>query len=124
MAVDASDVAAGAVLLQEGKDGVDHPICYFSRKFNQHQRNYSTVEKEYLALILALQHFEVYVSSSSLPVIVYSDHNPLVFLHKLKSKNRRLLRWSLMLQSYNLEINHIEGKDNVIADCLSRVELS
>ena len=124
LAVDASDVAAGAVLLQEGKDGVDHPICYFSRKFNQHQRNYSTVEKEYLALILALQHFEVYVSSSSLPVIVYSDHNPLVFLHKLKSKNQRLLRWSLMLQSYNLEINHIKGKDNVIADCLSRLELS
>ena len=88
-----------AVLLQEGKDGVDHPICYFSRKFNQHQRSYSTVEKECLALILALQHLEVYVSSSSLPVIVYSDHNPLVFLHKLKSKNQRLLRWSLMLQS-------------------------
>ena len=45
LAVDASDVAAGAVLLQEGQGGVDHPICYFSRKFNKHQRNYSTIEK-------------------------------------------------------------------------------
>jgi hypothetical protein len=44
LAVDASDVA-GAVLLQEGQGGVDHPICYFSRKFNKHQRNYSTIEK-------------------------------------------------------------------------------
>ena len=43
LAVDASDVAAGAVLLQEDKDGVDHPICYFSKKFNTNQRNYSTV---------------------------------------------------------------------------------
>ena len=54
LAVDASDAAAGAVLLQGGSDGIDHPICYFSRKFNKNQRNYSTVEKECLALILAL----------------------------------------------------------------------
>lgn len=58
--VDASGVGAGAVLLQEDKSGVDHPISYFSRKFNKHQLNYSTIEKEALALILALQHFEVY----------------------------------------------------------------
>ena len=92
LAVDANDVAAGAVLLQEDKDGVDHPICYFAKKFNIDQRNYSTVEKECLALVLALQHFEVYVRSSCAPVIVFSDHNPLVFLNKLKIKNQRLLR--------------------------------
>lgn len=121
LAVDASDVAVGAVLLQEDKDGVDHPICYFSKKFKTNQRNYSTVEKERLALVLALQYFEVYVSSSCAPVIVLSDNNPLVFLHKLKNKNQRLLRWSLMLQEYNLEIRNIKGKDNLIADCLTRV---
>ena len=100
---------------------MDHPICYLSRKFSKCQRNYSTVEKECLALILALQHFEVYVSSSQQPVIVFSDHNPLVFLHKLKNKNQRLLRWSLLLQEYDLVIQHIKGKDNVNVDCLSRV---
>ena len=97
LAVDASDVAAGAVLLKDDKDGVDHPFCYFSKTFSKSQRNYSTTEKECLALVLALQHFEVYVTSSSLPIKVFSDHNPLVFLHKLKDKNQRLLRWSLML---------------------------
>ena len=102
LAVDASDAAVCAVLLQEDSDGIGHPICYFSRKFNKNQRNYSTVEKECLALILALQHFEVCVTSSSFPIIVYSDHNPLVFLHKLRSKNQRLLRWSLMLQEFNV----------------------
>ena len=123
LAVDASDVAAGAVLLQEDDEGVEHPVCYFSKKFNKNQKNYSTIEKECLALVLALQHFEVYISSSSLPIVVYSDHNPLVFIHKMKGKNQRLLRWSLMLQEYVLDIRHIKGKDNVIADCLSRVRI-
>ena len=121
LAVDASDVAAGGVLLQESQDGVDHPVCYFSRKFNKNQRNYSTIEKECLALILALQHFEIYVTASSLPIIVFTDHNPLKFIHKMKDKNQRLLRWSLTLQGYNLDIRHIKGKDNLIADCLSRI---
>ena len=44
-AVDASDAAVGVVWLQEGSDGIDHPISYFSRKFYKNQRNYSTVDK-------------------------------------------------------------------------------
>ncbi|CAB3998780.1 Transposon Ty3-I Gag-Pol poly [Paramuricea clavata] len=120
LAVDASDVAAGAVLLQEGQFGVDHPVCYFSRKFNKHQRNYSTIEKECLALVLALQHFEVYVSSTSVPLEVFSDHNPLMFLHKMKNKNQRLLRWSLVLSEYDMKMEHIKGRDNLLADCLSQ----
>ena len=87
LAVDASDIAVGAVLLQEDSDGVDHPVCYFSRKLDKSQRNYSTIEKECLALILALQHFENYVTSSHSPLTVFSDHNPLVFLHKIKIKD-------------------------------------
>ena len=43
LAVDVSDVGAGSVLLQEDDNGVDHPVCYFSKKFNKHQRNYSTI---------------------------------------------------------------------------------
>ena len=120
LAVDTSDVGAGAVLLQIDDENIEHPVCYFSKKFNIHQKNYSTVEKETLALILAVQHFDVYISSSSKPIVVYTDHNPLVFLHKMKNKNRRLLNWSLMLQEYNLQIEHIKGKDNVCADALSR----
>ena len=121
LAVDASDVGIGAVLLQEDNNGIDHPVCYFSKKFNKHQKNYSTIEKECLALILAIQQFEVYLTSSTSPIVVFSDHNPLSFLHKLKNKNQRLLRWSLLLQEFNLDIRHIKGKDNIIPDALSRV---
>ena len=121
LAVDANDVGIGAVLLQEDNNGIDHPVCYFSKKFNKHQKNYSTIEKECLALILAIQQFEVYLTSSISPIVVFSDHNPLSFLHKLKNKNQRLLRWSLLLQEFNLDIRHIKGKDNIIPDALSRV---
>ena len=85
LAVDASDVGIGAFLLQEDNNGIDHPVCYFSKKFNKHQKNYSTIEKECLALILAIQQFEVYLTSSTSPIVVFSDHNPLSFLHKLKN---------------------------------------
>jgi len=57
--VDASDAGVGDVLLQEGDDGVEHPVSYYSKKNYRHQRVYSTIEKEGLALVLALKHFEV-----------------------------------------------------------------
>lgn len=119
--VDASGVAAGAVLLQEDSEGIDHPVCYFSRKFAKHQINYSTIEKETLALLMALQHFEVYLGSSAVPVLVYTDHNPLTFLSSMYNHNQRLMRWALVIQDFNLEIRHKKGSDNVLADALSRV---
>lgn len=119
--VDASAVGAGAVLLQEDEEGIDHPICFFSKKFNRHQCNYATIEKEALALLLSLQHFEVYVGSTSYPVVVYTDHNPLTFLCRMYNQNQRLMRWALVVQNYNIEIRHKKGVENVIADALSRV---
>ena len=120
LAVDASDFGAGSVLLQEDDNGVDHPVCYYSVKFNKHQRNYSTIEKECLSLILALQHFKVYLASSVARIVIFTDHNPLIFIHKMKNKNQHLLRCSLMLQEHNLDITHIKGKYNTIPDALSR----
>lgn len=120
LAVDASDVGVGAVLFQETSDKVEKPISYFSKKFDKHQKNYSTIEKECFAILSALQHFDVYLNCAVHPIEVFSDHNPLTFLHKMKNKNQRLTRWSLLLQEYDLVIHHIKGKDNVIADALSR----
>ncbi len=119
--VDASSSGAGAVLLQEDLAGVEHPVSYFSKKFTRCQQQYSTIEKEALALLLALQHFEVYLGGSCNPVVVYTDHNPLVFLGRMCNSNQRLMRWSLILQEYNLDIQHRKGAENVVADALSRV---
>ncbi|XP_068243247.1 uncharacterized protein [Palaemon carinicauda] len=119
LAVDASDVGVGAVLSQ-GCDGEEYPVAYFSKKLSPAQHKYSTVEKETLGLILSLEHFEVYLSGSTGPIVVRTDHNPLVFLNFFKNKNNRLLRWSLRLQEWDLLIQHIAGRENIIPDALSR----
>lgn len=120
--VDASNVGSGAVLLQQDVNGVARPVSFFSRKFKPYQLNYSVIEKEALAIIWALQHFDVYLCSGS-PIIVYTDHNPLTFLHSLQNPNQRLMRWALFLQPYHLDIRHIRGTENLVADALSRVSL-
>ena len=118
--IDSSDVGTGSVLVQEASDGLDHPVSYFSKKFLKYQKNYSVVEKETLGLVLALEHFDVYLGSTPFKIKVYTDHNPLTFLKTMKNKNQRLVRWSLALQEYNLDIQHIPGSENVVADALSR----
>jgi hypothetical protein len=117
LAVDASNLAIGANLFQV-LDGVEHPICYFSKKLDQHQQRYSTIEKEALALVLAVRNFSVYFGSQ--PVTVFSDHSPLQFIHRMANYNNKLLRWAIELQQYNIKVVHRPGKDNLIPDILSR----
>ena len=71
-------------------------------------------------LSFSLGTFDVYLGSTPFKIKVYTDHNPLTFLKTMKNKNQRLVRWSLALQEYNLEIQHIPGSENVVADALSR----
>ena len=117
LAVDAVDKNIGAYLFQV-IDGIEHPICYFSKSLNEHQCRYSTIEKEALALLLSVRTFSVYFGSS--PVNVYTDHSPLQFLQRMSNVNQKLLRWNLELQAYNLNIIHRPGRFNVIPDLLSR----
>lgn len=117
MAVDASDKAMGAFLFQV-IDDIEHPICYFSKNLNEHQRRYSTIEKEALALLLSVRAFSVYFGST--PVNVFTDHSPLQFLQRMSHVNQKLLRWNLELQAYNLNIQHRIGRFNTIPDILSR----
>ena len=86
-------MGAGAVLLQADVSGVERPVSFFSKKLNDYQLNYSVIEKEALALIWALQHFEVYVGSGVVPIVVYTDHNPLTFLRSMMCPNQRIMRW-------------------------------
>jgi hypothetical protein len=83
LAGDASHVGVGAVLLQEGKDKTDLTNCYFSKKLDKHLKNYSSIEKECLALVLSLKHFEIDVGFTFHPLIMFTDHNPLKFINKM-----------------------------------------
>ena len=118
--VDACDSGAGGVLLQMTDEQTYHPVAYMSVKFKKHQKSYSTVEKELLAIVLALQKFEVYFTSH-IPVHILTDHNPLKFLQQAKLSNQRLLRWSLYLQQFNMKVDFVKGSQNSIPDALSRV---
>jgi len=115
--VDASDTAIGATLMQM-VDGLEHPVCFLSRKLNAHQKNYAIVEKEALALLTAVRAFSVYCGST--PTIVYTDHSPLQFLNRMATSNQKLLRWCLELQQYNLDVRHRPGCQNLLPDILSR----
>lgn len=68
-----------------------------------------------------MEKFNVYLNGSSFPIDVYTDHNPLKFLLKMKNSNQQLLRSALALQPYKLNIFHIKVKDNVIGDMFSRI---
>ncbi|GFX16957.1 hypothetical protein TNCV_2519341 [Trichonephila clavipes] len=114
---DASNYALGAVLLQgEGSD--EHPIEYASRLLTPAERNYSTTEREALAVVWALKKFRGYIEGTE--ITVASDHQPLKWLLNLKSPTGRLARWALEIQSFNLKVQYIPGKANVVADMLSR----
>lgn len=111
--------AAGAMLAQKNEMGIDKPVSYFSKKFDKHQLNYYVIiEKETLALILTIHHYDVYLGGGQ-QVTVHTDHNPITFLQSLRCPNQRLICWSLVLQSYNLDIQFIRGQHNIVADALS-----
>ena len=115
MAVDAFELAISASLFQV-VENVEHPICFYTKKLDCHQKRYSTIGKEALALALAVWLFSS-VYAGTQPVKVFTDHSPLQFIQRMANHNQKLLRWSLELQQYNLEIGHRAGRDNLMPDC-------
>lgn len=115
---DASNVGLGAVLLQE-RDGVLKPVSYASRKLSMAETNYSTIEKECLALVWGIKRFNWYLYGNEF--VLQTDHKPLEYLTSTNLGNSRLVRWSLLLQEYMFHVEYIRGSDNVGADFLSRI---
>jgi len=115
---DASHVGIGAVLFQRDDEDSDRPIAFFSAKLRGAQLNYSVTEKECLAAVKAVERFRPYVEL--MPFTIITDHASLQWLMTLKDLGGRLARWSMALQTFQFKIEHRKGKDNVVADMLSR----
>ena len=115
---DASDYAIGAVLRQK-EDKKAFVIYYASKTLDSAQSNYTTMEKEFLAVVFALEKFRSYIVGS--PVTIFTDHAALKYLVSKQDTKPRLTRWILLCQEFNLTIKDKKGVENVVADHLSRL---
>ena len=115
----ASNSGIGAVLMQKHDEKL-FPICYASKKLTGAERNYSTIEKECLAIVWSIKRFHLYLHGVSF--VLQTDHEPLKYMNSAKFANGRLMRWAMFLQSYSLTVEAIKGSENVGADYLSRAE--
>jgi hypothetical protein len=109
---DASDYQLGAVITQEGK-----PLAFYSRKLNAAQKRYTTGEQELLSIVETLKEFRNILLGQKL--IVHTDHKNILYGNLA---NDRIVRWRLLLEEFGPEYRHIAGKDNVVADALSRLD--
>ena len=114
---DASDFAIGVVLGQK-RDRKSFVIHYASKTLDNTQINYSTTEKELLAMVYALNKFRSYLLGSK--IVVFTDHAIVRYLMTKQDFKPRLIRWILLLQEFDLTIKDKKGVENVVTDYLSR----
>ncbi|RVW77493.1 Retrovirus-related Pol polyprotein from transposon 297 [Vitis vinifera] len=110
---DASDFAIGAILGQI-EDGKPYVIYYASKTLNEAQRNYTTTEKELLAVVFALDKFRAYLVGYF--IIVFTGHSALKYLLTKQDAKARLIRWILLLQEFDLQIRDKKEVENVVAN--------
>ena len=118
---DASDLSIGAVLGQ--REGVKPYVVYYASKtLNEAQRNYTTTEKELLAVVYTSDKFRAYLVGSD--IVIFTDHSTLKCLLTKQNAKARLIRWVFLLQEFNLQIKDKKGVENVVADHLSRLTIA
>ena len=117
IATDASGFAVGATLMQDQGQGLQ-PLAFMSKKMLDAERNYPVHEQELLAIIVALKAWEHLVAGRE--VTIMTDHDSLKYLKSQPTLTQRQQRWQEFLARFNLRIEYIRGKSNVIADALSR----
>ena len=120
---DASDVAVGAVCKQ-WVSGAWQPLAFFSRQLRAAERRYSTFDRELLALFLATRHFRFLLEGRRFTAFV--DHKPLAFAMTKASEpwSARQQRQLAAISEFTTDVQHVAGKQNGVADCLSRVLIS
>lgn len=118
--VDASDHALGGVVLQWNENQWQ-PLSFYSQKLSPAQINYSTYDKELLAIYEGLKHFQPILEGTTFTI--FTDHKPLThaFTQKNSKATPRQVRQLNYISQFSTDIRHVPGKKNVVADALSRI---
>ncbi len=117
---DASVLAIGAVLVQKDEQGHYHPVAYGSRTLGKHEQQYTMPEKECLAIVhFVTKQWRQWLHGPNWSVVL-TDHQALTTLRNCNDLTGRLARWDRKLSEYNLKVAFRPGKENVVADALSR----
>ena len=111
---DASDIGIGAVLMQKGQ-----PIAYLSKALAQHHKHLSIYEKEFLALIMAVDKWRQYLQHQQF--VIRTDHKSLTYLTEQNLHSNMQRRAMQRLMGLQFQVVYRQGKENVAADALSRV---
>ena len=124
--MDASGKGLGAVLSQKQSDGRYHPIAYASRIMTETEQRYHSNKQEFLALKWAVtEQFHEYLSpygKNRNEFVVQTDNNPLTYIFSSANLDAAGQRWVAQLASYNFALEYQKGKDNTVADFLSRLD--
>ena len=115
---DASKYAMGMLLSQIDDNGKERPIAFESRKFRDYEKNWATPDKELSGIVHALNIWRHYLDGQK--VTVFTDHEALKYIQQQPKLNQRQARWLQHIQSYDLNIQHMPGRLNLVADALSR----
>ena len=123
---DASGKGLGAVLLQKQSDGRYHPIAYASCIMNETEQRYHSNKQEFLALKWAVtEQFHEYLSpygKNRNEFVVRTDNNLLTYIFSSANLDAAGQRWVAQLASYNFALEYQKGKDNTVANFLSRLD--
>nr|VZI03560.1 unnamed protein product [Spirometra erinaceieuropaei] len=120
---DASSTAVGASLQQTVR-GVLQPLAFFSKKLSPAETRYSVFGRELLAVYLSIRHFRHFLEGREF--VVLTDHKPLVFALRASPDrySPREIRHLDFISQFSCDIQHVHGKENVVADALSRLEMA
>ena len=117
---DASNVAVGSALCQStGENGKDLPVAYASKQLTSAERNYSTTERECLAMVFSVKKFRHYLICN--PVVFFVDHMAIKYLVNKPELSGRLARWVLLLEEFDYTVEYKPGRMHLQADHLSRL---
>jgi hypothetical protein len=121
LTTDACTLGIGGVLSQMFEEG-ERPILFMSRTLNEHEKNYAVTHLECLAIVWCIKECQHYLTGTKFTI--RTDHHALKWLMTTKDHTGRLMRWSLLLMEFDFDIEYVKGKENVVADALSRAPIA